>query len=225
MSTHTPRRGQRRRGALAVPALAATAFLAVACTPTVPVDPEPVLLLEGHVDGPGIAFEDGVWDLHVHDHDTESEYSPDEVVLGVAAGAETTVPGDPDYTFLGAAGDPVWILPESHVEGLLSLGYAAEEIEPGVLEGDEMTLSLHSVEGPGSFHLYDVDGLGDAHVVFDSDDPLPQSLGVDAGAHVHANWAFTAPGTYTVTYEVVGTPVGGSPVASGPVSYTFEVQS
>ena len=226
MTTHTERRPTRRRGALGVSAIVAAAFLGAACAPTpTPVDPDPVLLLEGHVDGPGIAFEDGQWDLHVHDHDTEAEYAPDEVVLGVAPTAETTVPTDAEYAFLGTAGEPVWILPESHVEGLLSLGYAAEEIESGVLEGDAMTLSLVSVAGPGSFHLYDVDGLGDAQVVFDSDDALPQSVGVAAGAHVHANWAFSEPGTYTVTYEVTGTPVGGAPVSSGPVDYTFEVQS
>jgi surface-anchored protein len=224
MNTTTARPARAR---LLVPGIAAAvAAVAIGCVPEpAPTPTEPVVLWSGHVDGPGIGFEDGEWDLHVHDHDTEAEYEPDEVVLGVAAEAETTVPADPAYAFLGDAGDAAWILPKGHVHGLLSLGYAAEEIEDGVLAGDELTLSLLAVDGPGSFALYDTDGLGVPTVVFDSDDALPQSLPVAAGAHVHANWAFSAPGTYTVTYEANGTPAGGSPVSSGPVEYTFEVAS
>jgi surface-anchored protein len=217
------------RARLLVPGVAAAlSAVAIGCVPEPPPptpDPDPVVLWSGHVDGPGVGFEDGEWDLHVHDHGADQEYEPDEVVLGVAAEAETVVPSDPAFSFLGDAGDAVWILPESHVEGLLSLGYAAEEIEDGVIEGDELTLSLLSVEGPGSFAMYDTDGLGEPDVVFDSDDALPQALAVAAGAHVHVNWAFSAPGTYTVTYEVTGSPVGGSPSSSGPVEYTFEVAS
>lgn len=212
---------------LAATLLATAVSVGSACTATpdpVP-EPDPVVLWEGHVDGPGIAYEDDAWDLHVHSHDTDTEYEPDEVVLGVSAAAETVVPADPAFSFLGSTGTPVWTLPKSHIEGLLSLGYAAEEIADGVLEGDALTLSLVAVDGPGSFHLYDTDGLGTPTVVFDSDEALPQALAVAAGAHVHANWAFSAPGTYTITYQVTGTPVGGEPVTSDPVAYTFEVAS
>lgn len=224
MNTTTARRVRAR---LLVPGVAAAlAAVAIGCVPEpAPTPPEPVVLSSGGVDAPGIAFEDGEWDLHVHDEDNDVEYEPDEVVLGVGDSAETTVPADPGFAFLGDAGTPVWVLQSVPQQDLLYLGYATEEIEPGVLEGDELTLSLVSVDGPGSFHLYEVDELGVPTVKYDSDDALPQSLTVPTGAHIHDNWAFTAPGTYTVTYEVTGTPAGGSPVSSGAVEYTFEVAS
>ena len=44
------------------------------------------------------------------------------------------------------------------------------------------------------------------------------------GGHTHVNWAFSAPGTYTVSFEASGTLVDGNAfVTSGPVGYTFQV--
>jgi len=218
-STLTPR---RRLAVLAVP-LVAVVSLAAACVPPTPPPAGPTVLSQGGVDAPGIAFEDGEWDLHVHDEDNDVEYEPDEVILKVKDEAATTVPADPAFGFLGASGDPIWVLPQVQNADLLYLGYATEEIESGVFEGDEVTWSLVSVDGPGSFHLYSTDGFGVPTVLFDSDDALPQSLVVPTGAHIHQNWGFTAPGDYTVTYEVTGTPIGDVPVSSGPVEYSFTV--
>ena len=60
-------------------------------------------------------------------------------------------------------------------------------------------------------------------MLFDSGDPLPQTLNIPTGTHTHVNWAFTAPGEYTISYEVTGTPTGGSPVSSGAVEYAYQV--
>ncbi|HCU52014.1 MAG TPA: hypothetical protein DGG94_19815, partial [Micromonosporaceae bacterium] len=44
-------------------------------------------------------------------------------------------------------------------------------------------------------------------------------------SHAHANWAFEAAGTYTVTFEVTGVRTDGSAVSSGPIAYTFVVSA
>lgn len=214
-----------RRMLLVVPLLAGSALTATACPPPPPPGCTPVTLGQGHVDGPGIAFEDGAFDLHVHDEESDTEYEAECAVLQVRDEAETDVPADPSFGFLGAAGAPVWVLPQVENPALLYLGYATEEIEAGTFEGDEITWSLVGVEGPGSFALYSVDQFGAPTVVFDSDDALPQSIQVPTGDHVHANWAFGAEGTYTLTYQASGTPTGGSPVTSDEVEFTFQVGS
>ena len=84
-------------------------FLALALTTsTIAVGfAQPVNLSTGEVDI-GLAFEAGAWDLHAHDETTDIEYEPGEVVLQALAGSQTTVPSDPQYSFLGAPGAPVW---------------------------------------------------------------------------------------------------------------------
>jgi surface-anchored protein len=41
---------------------------------------------------------------------------------------------------------------------------------------------------------------------------------------MHANWAFTAPGRYLVTFEASATVDGGGFVSTGNVTYTFDVE-
>ena len=49
------------------------------------------LLGSEHVDI-GLAYEDGAWDLHLHDETHDIEYAPDEALLFVAPEAKTTQP-------------------------------------------------------------------------------------------------------------------------------------
>ena len=216
---------RRVRLAAMAPLLAGLALVATACPPPPPPPACPVELSEGAVDAPGIAFEDGAFDLHVHDEDNDIEYEADCAVLKVKDEAATTVPADPAFSFLGTAGAPAWILPQVEDNDLLYLGYATEEITDGTFEGDELDWSMVDVDGPGSFAVYSVDQFGAPVVLFDSDDALPQTVTISTGAHTHVNWAFSAEGTYTVTYSAAGTPTGDSLVDSGPVEYTFTVGS
>lgn len=184
------------------------------------------VLQNDHVDI-GIAYEDGAWDLHVHDEANDVEYEPGEAALQVNAGAQTTISTNPLFSFLGAAGSPTWILPAVQDPGLLFLGFGAEEIESGLFVGDTLTMHLRGVGGPGAFALFDFDGLtGDPRVFMNSRDGLSASdqYVVAAGGHSHLNWAFSAPGTYTVSFEASGTLADGNLfTSSGPVDYTFQV--
>ncbi|MBK7997990.1 MAG: choice-of-anchor M domain-containing protein [Verrucomicrobia bacterium] len=179
-----------------------------------------------HVDI-GVAYEDGAWDLHVHDETNDVEYEPADAILQVGATAETTVSSNPLFSFLGTAGSATWILPAVQNPGLLFLGFGAEEIESGVFAGDSISVHLRSVNGPGTFAVFAFDGAtGNPQVFMNSGDGFGagDSFLVPAGGHSDLNWAFSAPGTYTVSFEASGTLVDGNAfITSGPVDYTFQV--
>ena len=218
----------RRRWGVLVPVAAFAAFVGSACAPPPPPPPPPpctpVVLDEGHVDGPGFEYDAGELELHIHDEETDTEYAPECAILKAKNEAETTVPSNPAFAFLGTPGDPVWVLPQVEDPDLLFLGYATEEIANGTFDNDEITWELVDVDGPGAFIVYSVDGFGTPTVLFNSNDPLPQSLTIPTGTHTHVNWAFTAAGTYTVTYAASGElDGGGGPVASDEFDFTFQV--
>lgn len=198
--------------------------LAVACAAATATLAQPILS-NGHADV-GVGYEGGAWDLHVHDGVSDTEYEPDGVILRVGHAAETTVPGDTRYAFLGAAGSPIWILPETEQSGLLFLGLGTEEILPGIFLNDQVRLALKDVHGPGHFFLYHTDAFGNPIVAMNSAD------GIDAAdqrvlpvaSHSHVNWAFSAPGQYHIALQASGTLVdGGIESASEVVEYHFNV--
>jgi surface-anchored protein len=194
-------------------------------TPTPPPDPGSVEISEGHVDI-GLAVEDGELEPHLHDHEADAEYAPDEALLVAGPAAITTVPADPAFSFLGSPGAAIHVLPQDEAPGVLALGIGAEEIEPGVLVDDEFDIEVTAVDGPGAFSIYTVDGLGAPDVWADSGDGLPDTIAdLGAGSHSHANFAFTAPGIYSVDLRFTTTLVdGGVALDSGPVTFTFDVR-
>jgi surface-anchored protein len=175
----------------------------------------------------GVNYEDGAWDLHVHAEALDLEFEPGEAVLGVdIAGALKTVPANPQFSFLGSAGSPVWILPQAHDENLLFLGLGTEEMASGLFTGDQVTLSLKAVNGPGTFSVYETSAFGVPTVFMNSGDGTAagDSIALTAGGHRHVNWAFTAPGVYQVAFEGSGTLADGNVfTSSGDVTYTFAV--
>ena len=166
------------------------------------------------------------WDFHVHSDTFDQDYQAVQVVLQVKPEAKTRVPSDPKFSFLGSAGDPIWILPQTQNENLLYLGYGGDGIPTGIFVGDRVTVALKAVSGPGSFFSYKVDGFGNPVVLFNSADGIDANdvATVQSGGDAHLNWAFTAAGTYSVALEASGVlAAGGIVVSSGPVSYTFSV--
>lgn len=76
----------------------------------------------GHAD---LALNAGTGKVYVRADDEKSgerrRFAPDEVVLNVPDRARESVPEESSYSFLGAAGDPLWVLPQAvlgkHVHG------------------------------------------------------------------------------------------------------------
>jgi surface-anchored protein len=191
----------------------------------VPADAAPkVVLDQGHVDVVGIAFENGAFDVHVHDEEHGVEYAPSEVQLVAKPGAEIAVPDDPAYSFLGTAGSRAWVLPQVQDPDLLWPGIGAEEIGPGVFSNDALKVDLVAAGGPADVSVFTTDAFGAPTVLADSGDGLPDTINTTAGGHLHANWAFEAPGYYTLKVRVSGTLAAtGKKVTSSIATYCFKV--
>jgi surface-anchored protein len=189
--------------------LAATAIPASAAT---------IVLTSGHVDVVDVNYSGGT--LSVQLLDGTVERSPAGVELHVLAAAKTTVPTNPAYSFLGAPGSTVWILPQTQRSGLLWPGWNATDVPSGVFSGS-LSFSLVSVSG-GNLAIY-TSSLAGPTVLFNSANGLPDTNALSAGAHAHANWAFNTATTYTVTFRVSGTLLSTGAVVSDEKSYTFKV--
>jgi surface-anchored protein len=147
--------------------------------------------------------------------------NPADVLFQVLPQAKTTVPGNSAYAFLGAAGSPVWILPQTQNANLLWPGWNTERLTSATFSTTRTTLT--SVTG-GQFAIFTTNAFGSPTVLFDSGNGLPDTISVPTNTHAHASWAFKSAGTYTVTFQVAADLVGGGTVTSAPASFTFEVQ-
>lgn len=212
----------RARGAPLV-AIAVLASLAVGVQPAAAA--EQVVLSKGHTDAVDVHYEGGALSLQVHD-DTVSPAvyrDPADVTFHALPASAVEVPDHPDYAFLGPAGTTVWMLPQVQDPDLLWPGWNTTTLQSGVFAGDAVTMSLVDVEGPGDVWVFMSDALGLPLHKFRTDDGLPDALQVPVHTHAHANWAFSATGTYTLTFQADATLAGGTPVSTGPVDYTFVI--
>lgn len=188
----------------------------------------------------GIGYEDGQWDLHVHDDTNDVEYEPDEVLLYVGPAAVTNRPASAAFNFIGVGpGEQYWRLPQSQNPALLYLGVAADEVESGAFAswnntdprvnqtGAYVILSLVDVRGPGDFSIWS--STDDGPVVWmatsdgiDAEDALYQLV----GGHSHYNYGFTATGLYEVDFQATAYlgPGATNPTSSDVVTYYFGVE-
>jgi surface-anchored protein len=193
----------RLRSVLVTSALTAAALTA-GMTPVQAT--ERVVLSEGHVDVLDIGFEDGQLEVLVHDEtvDPGVERDPDTVLFQVKPEAETTVPDRPQFAFLGDPGDPVWVLPEAEIPGLLFAGLATEEVDAGVFRNDSVRVWLLRSSGPADVSTFTIGAQDEVTKMWDSGDGLPDVTTVQTGLHQHFNWAFEAEGDYCLTFIVTG---------------------
>jgi surface-anchored protein len=187
------------------------------------------VLSQGHTDI-GIAYDATLneWDMHVHDHDNDIEYSPaTNALLFVKYDAHGTVPAGAQWSFLGTAGSEVWTLPSVQNPNLLFLGFGGEEITTGMFVNGQFTISLKGVSGPGTLAIYDLDSFGNPIVWMNSRDGIggADSRVVAPGLHQDLNFAFSAPGDYTVLFEASGNSVANGLTSSGDAPYLFHVQT
>lgn len=205
-------------------AVAVVVTVAGAATPAQAGGVRDVVLSQGHADVIGVAFEDGELELAVHDEEAEVEREPEDVTIQLLPEAETTIPADPAFAFLGDAGDPVWILPQIENPDLLFAGLGTEEVEPGELVDDQIRVTL-AVFGPGEVALYIEDFLGlPSEILFDTDDGEPDTFTLTAGGHTHANWAFSEPGDYYWVVAATARVAGTNELVADAGLYHFQVQ-
>lgn len=177
-----------------------------------------------------LLFENGAWELGVHNEDADEEYEADAVLLGVTADALTTRSGAlaaSQFDFLGVgAGQSFYMLTQAQNPQLLFLGIGAEEVAAGTFQGGQFELRLLAVNGPGHFSAW-LNTAGGPDVRFATSDGVTaaDSTVVIEGAHQDYNFGFSAAGRYEVTFQASGTLADGTPTTSDPVTYYFSVDN
>jgi len=179
-----------------------------------------------------IGFEDGQLDLHIHLHagaivdgnalEEDTGFDPGELIVVATREAKILRPAGALWDPMGVdANEPLWVLPQHEKEGVPAFGLATEEIEPGVLVGDVVTLNLRYLKGPGDFCLWANDAFGQPTFAL-STHARRLSNSLPVALHAHYNWGFTQPGTYTLVFEVAAGLVDGGSTSALAI-YTFLV--
>ncbi|PSL52128.1 putative ABC transporter-associated repeat protein [Saccharothrix carnea] len=195
-----------------LPALAAPQPQVAAAAQQPPTATGRVTLERGHVDAVAPRLlADG---LHVQVKDGTATgvttwREPADVEFRVTAAARTELPAQPALSFLGGAGEQVFLLPQTQSADLLWTGWNTEELRPADVSGP-VTWTLTAVDGPGPFGLFTTGSFGAPQVIFNSGDGLPDTLSVPLGTHAHANWAFAEPGRYRLTFTAAATGANGA---------------
>ncbi len=194
------------------------------------------VLRSGHYDlGIDYVPEEG-WTSYVWDFSAQERLSARDAIIFISESSRETVPPDPDFAFLGQAGESFWMLPEIYDPERLYLGIGARQLQRNIFTGGlsnrgRITMRLLSVDGSGPeqggelvmwqaafpprVHFSSADGIG-------PEDTLEE---ITANFHAHYNWGFTKPGLYRVRFEFSAKLVpelGGGRTKTEAV-YNFEV--
>ena len=170
----------------------------------------------GHVDlGPRLI--DGQWRAGLR-HDAESGAvwrDPNQTVLRVNDAAIMTAPDSADYPFLAdVAGKPVYVVPQTQNPGVVWLGWNTQDPAVTATIDRGLTMRVGPVSGPGRAWLFLQSGTFGKPLLLADSGAAPGDVWIDSGTHVHANWAFSAPGTYTATVTFLGTTTAGEAVCA-----------
>ncbi|MGV3246700.1 TIGR03773 family transporter-associated surface protein [Rothia sp. 11254D007CT] len=183
-----------------------------------------VLAVE-HTDALAMALANGQLELFTYADlpgAPRTRLDPTQTVFNLQDRAETRVSVPAGFDFLGTEGATIWLAPQTQAAGVLWPGWNTEGIRPGELVGDTLTLELVNTKAPdgGAVEVFQSSPFGTQRV-FSSREKLP-ALQQPVGSHVHANWAFTATGTYELTFRASATRADGTPVSTEQ-TYTFVV--
>ena len=170
----------------------------------------------GHVDlGPRLI--DGQWRAGLR-HDAESGAvwrDPNQTVLRVGDAAIMTAPDSDDYPFLAdVAGKPVYVVPQTQNPSVVWLGWNTQDPAVTATIDRGLTMRVGPVSGPGRAWLFLQSGTFGKPLLLADSGAAPGDVWIDSGTHVHANWAFSAPGTYTATVTFLGTTTAGEAVSA-----------
>ncbi|PJJ73002.1 surface-anchored protein [Diaminobutyricimonas aerilata] len=202
-------------GALLLPALPAAAADGPAPQPR-----EHRLLQDIHTDAISTFLENGQLSLGTKADVPEgngTRFAADDVWFHVDHDARMTAPAG--IEFVAPAGAEIWLAPMTQNPETIWPGFSTESVPNNAIDGNNTTFRLVDVEGPGKFELFTFGSFGQPNRLWSSTEDL-KSFTVQR-THMHANWAFTAPGIYRITIEGLVT-IGGIPSTS-TATYTFVV--
>jgi surface-anchored protein len=197
--------------------------VAVSLAFAVAVRAEPIILSSGHADVFEAEYElhDGVPEIHLGVHTDDGHYEPGDVILEVKNAAYRSTAGLPG-AITALLGANAWVLPadleEAAALGVIEAGVA----KVGFPDSNAVTFTLLSAgaSNPGNFVLYST--ANSIRLSATGGAVGTSSFAITAG-HIHYNWGFSAPGTYTFDMQASYTdPVEG--LLQSPVeTYTFQV--
>lgn len=148
-----------------------------------------------------------------------TRFSADEIWFHLEDTSQQRV--EEGFEFIAEPGSAVWVAPESNPgAGRLWPGFNTESVPAGAIEDDETTFTLTGVEGPGEVEVFTGGGAQEPQRLWSSADAEFRSFEI-ARTHMHANWAFTAAGTYQLHVEASAV-VDGLP-QSAATAYTIVV--
>jgi surface-anchored protein len=210
--------------------LATAAFVTVAVLGFTATPAYAATITAGHIDALDVDYSGGVVSLDIRTYNPPNANDDDVPAAGTTirlaplADYDLAVPGSPSsWACVGAASSTVYVAPAS-------VGSGDPRIWPGWNTDDvpaanrPVTIRLVSVSGPGHVTLYTLGGLpAQPSVVLSNNSATgcPKSTFGIAGSasHGHANWAFSAPGSYHLTFRAT---VTGGP-SSADVTYHFQI--
>jgi surface-anchored protein len=190
------------------------------------LDPSYTLLDVGHLDT-SVRYDMGTNSLRIVYQHQGSVYETHEALWYLKdPEGRLTSPGGIYETFTGAAaGEPLWIFPQTQNNTLLWPGFGLEDPSVSTLF-TQVRFELVGVQGfasssaPGEFALWTQGGIGNPTVwmstVTDSFNgtPVPDAYTIAGGGHSHMNWGFDSLGVYGLQMRAVGTLAGGGTVTS-----------
>jgi putative ABC transporter-associated repeat protein len=180
-----------------------------------------VVLSTGHTDVGSAVVDNGKLRFLVKD-DTGPRLAwrdPADVVIKVNSKAATRLPAG--MGFVGREGKRVWMIPQVQRRGVIWAGWNTEEVSSREVKGG-VNWILRRVSGPGRVVVFQTGSFGEHDVIFHTDRPWPQALGIRPGVHAHGNWAFTAKGTYKLTFSMTARTEAGKPMRDSG-TLTFKV--
>ncbi|NLU79227.1 hypothetical protein HCA58_12730 [Micromonospora sp. HNM0581] len=233
MTTTRSRFRLRRPPTRLVAATLATALAATAAAFLLPTSqasatpgpaPEPHdyrILQDVHTDAISTFFDDDVLTLGTKADVAEgngTRFAPDKVWFHIDTDSAQTLPDG--FGFIADQGAQVWIAPESNPGGdQLWPGFSTESVPSGAIDGNQTRFTLSGFSGPGDLELFKTGAFGNPTRLWSSDEDHKEfTVG---RTHMHANWAFTAPGIYRLT--VTATAAVDAVPMTDTATYTFVV--
>lgn len=145
--------------------------------------------------------------LRIHDGDHATNYLATNAVLVALESSKLTLPDG--FEVFGAAGSPLWVLPQSQDPTLLYAGFSAEGLPRDVFDGS-FNVRLRSISGPGNMFIWQAAEFGSLEMFVNTRDGIDDGdrVPINIGGHGHYNFGFTTNGLYEVVFQPVGRLLG-----------------
>ena len=152
-----------------------------------------------------------------------SDLEATNVLLTVAESAKLLIPANPNFAFLGNAGDPVWVLPASQNASLLYLGFSSDAASPPLSQ--TATARVVHVSAPGKFFVWQTSG-GSPNVFINAapgESGPTNRVAVGNPSHGHYNFGFSTSGVYRVTFRPEADLATGGLITGTNETFVFHV--